>query len=79
MFTNRAKILFGTLIAVIAVGGLSYGNVKNAQEIVKLENNPMVITKTVIVTPTLEPTATPSAVKIFTPAKAVNPATKGVK
>ena len=76
--TPRAKILGVTVLGLVVVGGLSYANYTNTKEIAKLESNPVVITHTIVVTPTVAPTATPSAVRIFTPAKAVNTVTKGV-
>lgn len=80
MLTNRAKILFGTIGVVVVIGALGAGQYENTTQIVKLENQkPITVTKTIIVTPTIEPTATPSAVRIFTPAKAVNSVTKGAK
>ncbi len=81
-FTPRSKLLGATVAAVVVVGGLSYANYTNTKEIAKLESNPVVVTHTVVVTPTVAPTATPAAslkVRIFTPAKATNTVTKGVK
>lgn len=78
MLTNRAKVLIGTIGAVVIVGGLSYPTYLNTKAIVALQNEKaIVVTKTVVVTPTSEPTATPSAIRIYTPAKA-SYVTKGV-
>ena len=79
MFTNRAKALGVTVLAVVVVGGLSYANYTNSKEIAKLESIPVVITKTVIVTPTIEPTATQAGALKFVPRASSAAATKGVK
>lgn len=80
MFTNRAKLLGGTIVAVIVVGSLAYGQYQNTKEIAKLDSNPVVVTKTVVVSPTVVPTATPSAGLKYTPVRASSAAaTKGVK
>ena len=78
MPTNRAKLLFGTILAVVVVGGLSYTNYQNTKEIAKLESQPVPTQIVKIVTPTLAPTATPAATfktRISTPAVV----TRGVK
>jgi len=88
MFTNRAKALGVTVLAVVVVGGLSYANYTNSKEIAKLESIPVVITKTVIVTPTVNPgqpdfSITPTAGQAgalkFVPRASSAAATKGVK
>lgn len=80
MFTNRAKTLGVTLVALVVVGGLSYGQYVTTKQVANLTANqmPVIVTKTVVVTPTNVPTATPAGTRIFTPAKAVNTVTKGV-
>ena len=74
MFTNKAKALGATIVGVVVVGALSYGQYQNTKQIAKIEANPVVVTKTVVVTPTVAPTATPSAslrtTRIYTPASA---------
>ncbi len=77
MFTPRAKILGATVAAVVVVGGLSYAQLQTQEQVAKLtaDQTPVVITKTIVVTPTVEPTATPAGVLKFTPVKSV---TKGV-
>ncbi len=78
MFTNRAKILGATVIAVIAVGGLGYAQYQTDKQVAKLTEQPPVV-QTVIVTPTIEPTATPSATfktRISTPASVTKGAIK---
>ena len=78
MFTNRSKILLGTVVFVASVAGLSYVQYGQQKEILSLKQPaPITVTKTVVVTPTIAPTATPSATRIYTPAKA-NFVTKGV-
>lgn len=74
MFTNRAKVLGVSVVSLVVVGSLAYGQYQNTKEIANIEANPVVVTKTVVVTPTVAPTATPSAAlkRIYTPAKATN-------
>jgi len=86
MFTNRAKILLGTIIAVIVVGGLSYSQYTTDKQVAILtaHQEPVVVTKTVIVTPTSVPTATPAAtvkktVTIIPTRTSSASVTKGVK
>lgn len=85
MFTNRAKALGIILIAVGAVGALSYSQYTTDKQVSGLlQQKPVTITKVVEVTPTIAPTATPAAglkfapvTKIGTAAKATNIPAKG--
>ena len=83
MFTNRAKALGVTAIAVVVVGGLSYGQYVTTKQVANLTANqtPVVVSKIVVVTPTTVPTATPAAGLKYTPVTRIGtPAsvTKGV-
>lgn len=63
--TKTGKIAVkGTLLVIVAAaaGGLAYGEAWNAQNIAVIARRPLpVVTKTIVVTPTIAPTATPSA------------------
>ena len=80
MFTNRAKVLGATVIAVIIVGGLSYVQYGQEKQIQSLRPAaPVMVTKIVEVTPTNAPTATPAAGLRYTPVvKTATPVVKGV-
>lgn len=80
MFTQRAKVLAGIVVFVLAVGGLSYVQEVQQKEIVSLKQPvPITLTKTIVVTPTNVPTATPAAGLKYTPVvKAVVLPTKEV-
>ncbi|MDE2031388.1 MAG: hypothetical protein KGI58_03985 [Patescibacteria group bacterium] len=79
MFTQRSKILGATLLGVVVVGALSYGQYQNTKEIANIKASPVVVTKTVVVTPTVEPTATPAASLKFVPRASSASASKVVK
>lgn len=78
MFTNRAKALGATILGVVVVGALSYGQYQNTKEIANIKANPVVVTKTVVVTPTATPSAAlnvtaavkSGGIKIYIPASA---------
>lgn len=73
--TRNLKILGGTALAAIVIGGATYGFTAQELKIVQLENKAPVIQKQiVVVTPTSVPTATPEARLKFTPVvKSVSP------
>lgn len=82
MWTNRSKLLGTTIVFVAVVGGLSYAQYQTDVKVAALRQpSPIVVTKVVVVTPTIAPTATPAAGLKYTPVTRIGtPAsiTKGV-
>lgn len=60
--TRNLKILGGTALAAVVIGGATYGFTSQELTIKQLENKQPVVEKQIIVvTPTIMPTATPEA------------------
>lgn len=70
---NPGAVVVGGAI-VLAFGAIAVNQYITNKEVATLKPNPVVLEKVVVVTPTTVPTATPSAIRIFTPASA----TRGV-
>lgn len=69
-----AIVVSGAII--LAFGAVAVNQYITNKEVAILKPQPVVFIRTIIVTPTLVPTATPSAGRIFTPAKATKGATQ---
>lgn len=86
MLTDRAYLLFGIIIFIVAIGGLSYAQYTQQKEINSLiQPAPITVIKRTVITPTTIPTASPTATlkyvpvtRVGTAAKATNIPTKGV-
>lgn len=68
MITKIGALIIGAGI-VLAFGGVATSQYFTAKQVENLKGEPVIVTKTIIVTPTNVPTATPSAVKVFIPKK----------
>lgn len=61
--TRNLKILGGTALAAVVIGGATYGFTAQELTIKQLENKQPIVEKvTVVATPTVVPTATPAAI-----------------